>query len=288
MRPNCFIAPLVLIPLCSYSQVMLHTDRMTPGNNLSPRNSIEKTYANIPNALHEQQAFTRTMDYPTQIIRMSASMEGQQLTCDQVNEAIEEKIIRFITTDKFSYQTYFSCTYNPDTHYAIHFKINSYFDAINDEAVTYLQSYLNANNGSEFLGTHLNIEPAQGLVIALTFSAGTKKNPTNPPFIEYRQDRANFYFKNNYEMNKHFLTAIKNNFYSNEPEKILPFLDRWLFPHAGTVYKAVLRDANYTELRPEQIFLMKHGEPIFVSDLKYHFAHSCAKYANKRCLIQGG
>ena len=287
MRRNYFIAPLVLIPLCAFSQSEFPTDSMIFTHNPLLKNSIQKTYSNTLENLNQLQSFTRIADYPTQVIRMSGTMENQQLTCDQVNEAIEEKIVDYITSDKFSYQTYFSCTYNPDTNYAINFQINSYFDPINDEAISYLKSYLSANNGSEFLGTQLNIESAKGLVVAINFSAGMKKNPKNPPFVEYRQDRSNFYFKNNYEMNKKLFTDIKQNFYSNDPEKILPFLERWLFPYAGTIYKAVLRDSNYAELQPEQIFLMENGEKIFVSGLKYYFAHNCTTYENHRCLVQG-
>lgn len=287
MRRNYFIAPLVLIPLCSFSHSEHPSDTLILGHNPLSKNSIQKTYSNSTEHLNQLQSFTRSMEYPTQIIRMSVSMENQQLTCDQVNEAIEERIVHYITSDKFSYQTYFSCTYNPNTHFAINFQINSYFDPVNDEAVSYLKSYLAANNGSDFLGTQLNIESAKGLVVALNVSAGMKKNPKNPPFIEYRQDRSNFYFKNNYEMTKQLFTDINQNFYSNDPEKILPFLDRWLFPHAGPIYKAVLRDSNYAELQPELIFLMDQGEKIFVSGLKYHFAHHCNQYENQRCLVQG-
>lgn len=287
MRLNYFIAPLVLLPLCSFSYTEQLSGSMQFSNNPVGKNTIVTTYSNTSEGLNQIKSFTRSADYPTQIIRMSSSMEGQQLTCEQVNDVIEEKIVSYITSDKFAYHTYINCSYDPNTNYATEFQINSYFDPINDEAVNYLKSYLATNNGADFLGTKLNIESAKGLIVALNISAGMKKNPKNPPFIEYRQDRSSFYFKNNYEMNKVLFTDIYQNFYSNEPDKVLPFLDKWLFSHAGNIYKAVLRDSNYAELQPEQIFLMENGEKIFVSGLKYYFAHNCTVYENHRCLIQG-
>ncbi|WP_298627116.1 Lpg0189 family type II secretion system effector [uncultured Legionella sp.] len=287
MRLNYFIAPLALFPLCSFGQTEHLNNLSQLSKNPVTENTIEKSYSSSSEGLNHLQLFTRNTDYPTQIIRTSSAMKGQELTCEQVNEVIEEKIIRYITSDKFAYQTYIQCTFNPDTHYATQFQITSYFDPVNDDAINYLKAYLSANNGSDFLGTKLNIESAKGLIVTINISAGMKKNPKKPPFIEYKQDRRSFFFKNNYEMNKVLFTDIYQNFYSNEPNKILPFLDRWLFAHAGTLYKAVLRDSNFAELQPEQIFLMEDGEKIFVSGLKYHFAHNCSQYDNHRCLISG-
>ncbi|MCL5272269.1 MAG: Lpg0189 family type II secretion system effector [Gammaproteobacteria bacterium] len=287
MRLNYFIAPLVLLPICSFGQTENLNNSIQFSNTPKEEYTVTKSYSSPSDGLNQIQSFTRSTDYPTQIIRTASSMEGQQLTCEQVNEVIEEKIVTYITSDKFAYHTYIQCTYNPDTNYATKFQIISYFDPINDEAINYLKTYLATNNGSDFLGTKLNIEAAKGLIVTINISAGMKKNPKNPPFIEYRQDRSSFFFKNNYEMKKILLTDIYENFYSNDPNKILPFLDRWLFPHAGTLYKAVLRDSNYAELQPEQIFLMENGEKIFVSGLKYNFAHKCVQYDNHRCLLQG-
>jgi hypothetical protein len=287
MRLNYFIAPLVLIPLCSFGQAENLKNAIQFSKSPAGENTITKSYTSSSEGLNQIQSFTRSADYPTQIIRTSSSMEGQQLTCEEVNDVIEERIVRYITSDKFAYHTYIQCSYNPDTNYATKFQITSYFDPINDDAINYLKTYLSANNGSDFLGTKLNIESAKGLIVTINISAGMKKNPENPPFIEYRQDRSSFFFKNNYEMDKVLFTDIYENFYSNDPNKILPFLDRWLFPYAGNLYKAVLRDSNYAELQPEQIFLMDNGEKIFVSGLKYNFAHKCTQYDNHRCLIQG-
>lgn len=105
-------------------------------------------------------------------------------------------------------------------------------------------------------------------------------------FTEYRQDRANFYFSSNYEMKNKLFADIYQNFFSNNPEELLPFLDRWIFSYAGKIYRSILKNSNYVELQPERIFIMDSGETIFVSNLKYYFGHICSNHDNHRCLKQ--
>lgn len=284
MRSNYLIAPLVLLPFWVCSQPALSNGTMLFTQNPASKYTIEKTYSNQDKKLKNPQTYTRTIDYPTQIIRMSNQLEEGKFTCDEVNNVIEEKILDHLSNPNLIYNTHINCNYDPETNYAKSFIINSYFDPINDEAVNYLNSYLAKYNGSDLLGTQLKIESAKGLVVSLSIAAGMKKNPDNPPFIVYKQDRSNFYFKSNYDLNKDMFTDIYQNFYSNDSEKILPFLEKWVFTYAGTIYKPVLRDSNYVELLPERIFLMGDGNELFVSGLKYYFAHNCNKYENHRCL----
>lgn len=284
MRFNYFIAPLVLFPLYAFSHSEQSSDTMFFLQNPTSKNTSVKTYTNESEGLKQIQSLSRSVDFPTQVIRISSDLKGKELTCEQVNDEIQETVVNHITSDKFMYDTLVSCSYDPDTHNATTFFINSYFDPKSDAAIDYLKGYLDQYNGTDFLGTKLNIESAKALVIALNISAGMKKNPNTPPFIEYQQDRSNFYFNSNYEMSNKLVTDIYKNFFSNDPEKILPFLDRWVFAYASSVYEPILREANYVALQPERIFLMENGEKIFVSHMKYYFTHACNKYKNHRCL----
>lgn len=226
----------------------------------------------------------RTYEYPTQIIRISQEIEELQLNCDEVNQEIDKILINKVTEDKFTYTTYISCTYDLESKIATKFTIKSYFDPINDVGVDYLINYLNQYNGSNLMGATLNIESAKALVVSLNLSVGIKKNPNTPPFIQYREDRSNHYFNSNYELEITLITDINKYFLSDEPSKVLPFLDKWFFNHAGTLYKAILRESNYALIEPERIFIMDTGEPIFVSPIKYYYAHNCSKYDHKHCL----
>jgi len=281
MKVLHLIAPIVLLSTTAYCQqnASMKILQILPP---SPKNTVVKTYLNLPTIKNNKSQ--RSMEYPTQIVRMIASVEGQQLSCDQVNQEIEQTLISHITKEQFTYSTLISCTYDPVSNFATAYEINSYFDPINDSAITYLNSYLAQYNGAELMGSKLNIESAKGLIIALNIAAGTRKHPDIPPFVEYRQDHNDFFFKSNYQMQSQLAADVTENFFSNDPDKIFPFLHRWIFPKAGIIYKNILRDANYVELRPARIFLMEKNGDIFVSKLKLYFAHDCSTHENHRCL----
>jgi hypothetical protein len=283
MRLNYFILSLILFPLCAFSESQEITEPLFLAPKPANKNIIVKTFSHQSIELNQDTPH-RSVDYPTQIIRLSSQITNQQLDCQQVNDEIDRVFIKQITRDKFTYTTYVICEFDPETHYATQFALKSYFDPINDKGVSFLNNYLQEYNGSNLLGTQLNIESAKALIVSLSISTGTKKNPKTPPFIEYREDRSNFYFKSNYEMRQKLFADIEEDFFSNDPDKILPFLDKWLFSHAGQIYKSILRDSNYVLLQPEQIFLMETGEELFISDLKVYFAHNCTPYENHSCL----
>ena len=284
MKCNYFIAPLFLFPLCVSSQSESLPTSMQFTQEAASKNAIVRTYSSEAKKPDQINSLNRTIDYPTQIIRITGSLENQQLTCEQVNDAVDKLLIDNITEDKFTYTTYINCNYDPETNLATQFRINSYFDPLTDEAVQYSNEYLAENNGSDFLGTRFNVESAKGLIISLNFAAGVKKNPKNPPFIQYRQDHNNFYFKSNYDMRNKLFTDVYHDFFSDDPNRILPFINKWIFPHGSTFYRAILKDSNYVELQPERIFLMENGDEIFVSGLRYYFAHNCTLHENHHCL----
>jgi hypothetical protein len=196
MRWNYFITSIFLYPLCSFADPNQFFN--TPN---SDEHTVQRSIINehvLAKVTHD--VMERSYDYPTQIIRMVQTIENQQLNCKQVNEQIDRVFVNKITQDKFSFATYITCTYNPDTHMATKFTISAYFDPLNDEAFAYLKTYIDEYNGIDLLGSELSIESAKALIVSLNLSVGMKKNPNRPPFIEYREDRSNLYFKSNYEL----------------------------------------------------------------------------------------
>lgn len=284
MRWNYFAITFFLFPFCSFAKDPNSSLFFSRSQALASK-TIERSLSsgNQLSAI-SPNTHKRSHDYPTQIIRIAEEIEDLQLNCDEVNQEIDKILINKITEDKFTYTTYISCTYDLESRIATKFTIKSYFDPISDEGIDYLITYLDQYNGSDLLGASLNIEPAKALVVSLNLSAGMKKNPNTPPFIQYREDRNNHYFKSNYDLQITLITDINKYFLNDEPSKVLPFLDQWIFNHAGTLYKAILRESNYALLQPERIFLMDTGEPIFVSPIKYYYAHNCSKYEHKHCL----
>ena len=287
MRWNYFATSLFLFPLFAYADEHSNFSIFFDTPARIADYTIERSISNENRLNLAQNPGGRTLDYPTKILRLfNDNIEYLGLSCAQVNEEIDKVLINKITKDKFTFTTYISCTYDPATRIATQFLLKSYFDPISDEAIAYLDTYIDQYHGSDLLGTALNFESAKGLIVSLNISVGMKKNPNMPPFVEYREDRSNFYFKNNYELQTNLVKDIGKDFFTDEAEKVLPFLDKWVFDHAGIVYKAILRDSNFALLQPERIFLMNNGEPIFVSPIKYYYAHNCAKYTHQHCLKQ--
>ncbi|MBI2784795.1 MAG: Lpg0189 family type II secretion system effector [Legionella longbeachae] len=283
MKINYLVTPLILFPLCAFSDSLDNVSTLTFFHNQESKNTQIITYSNEAENFKKNQFAARGVDYPTQIIRMDEKIENQQITCNEVHNQIDKILVQNIVNEKFTYAIFISCRYDPETKLATQFIINSYFDPLSDEAITYLEAYLSEYNNFDLLGTKFKIESAKGLIISLNIAAGIRKKPYKPPFNEYRKDRSNFYFKSNYEMKNKLYTDILQNFFTNDKDKILPFLDKWMFSYAGSIYKTVLRDSNYVELQPERIFIMDN-ENIFVSGLKQYFIHYCEQYDNHRCL----
>lgn len=287
MRYKHFLSSLLFYPLCVFannltnSHLFFITTAAIEDHTIERSLSSEKNFGSV-----NQNLEARTLNHPTQVIRISKNIEEHQVTCEEVNDQIDKILINKITKDKFYYTTYISCTYDPETQIARKFSILSYFDPLTDEAINYLKTYLEEYNGIDLWGATLNIESAKALIVSLSISIGMKKNPSVPPFVEYREDHSNFYFSSNYDLQTNLIIDAKQRFFSDEPDKVLPFLDKWVFDHAGLIYKAILRDSNYALMQPERIFLMPQGEPIFVSPIKYYYAHNCSKYEHQHCLKQ--
>ncbi|WP_419420285.1 Lpg0189 family type II secretion system effector [Legionella sp. D16C41] len=282
MRVNNYIAPFILSPILAFASPQDRQKNVIFSMPLVPKNTIIKHYSTEVNQL-SQNIFLARKDYPTQIVRVKGNVENLNLTCEEVNEEIDKVFIQKINPDKFYYNTYIFCGYNPDNHYAVNFAINSYFDPLSNEAIDYLQNYLNQFNGYNLLGTKFYVENAKGVVAALTINVGTKKDPGGP-LILVRQDHSNFYFNNNYDMRRELISDIRSRFFATDQETLLAFFDKWVFPHAGNFYQRILKDSNYMEAQPEAIFLMENEPPLFVSNLKYYYSNNCATNPNKHCL----
>lgn len=288
MKISCLLGTLCLSPLLAFA----HSDPGLDGLILSPvtknKNTVVRHYSNEQVRPNLHQMTQRTVDFPTQIVRVRGNVTGMGLSCEEVEDEIERVFSKKITPDLFTYNTYINCSYDqesPDED-AVGFSIQSYFDPLTDKAVDYLKAYLQEYNGYNLFNTAtLDFESAKGVIVSMNLNAGLKNNPNQVPMMLYRQDRNNLYFKSNFEMRKELIADIYQRFYSNNPEVILPFLDKWIFSFAGTIYHPVLKASNYLELQPERIFVMEKEGDIFVSDLRFYFANLCMKRnPNKYCL----
>lgn len=288
MKIYCLLGALFLSPLLCFATANDNKEHLIFSPLPNDKNWIVKHYSNEQEIPNQQHMLQRTVDFPTQIVRVRGNVAGLELSCEEIGDEIEQIFTNKISPDLFLYNTYINCAYDQDSpeEYAVSFSIQSYFDPLTDKAVDYLKSYLQEYNGYNLFDTStLHIENAKGIIVSMTLNAGLKHNPEQASFTLYRQDRKNFYFKSNFDMRKELIADIYHRFYSNNPEVILPFFEKWISPAANTIYHAILKASNYLELQPERIFIMENEGDIFVSDLRYYFANLCMKRnPNKHCL----
>ncbi|WP_454784601.1 Lpg0189 family type II secretion system effector [Legionella sp. WA2024007413] len=287
MKKSCLLIALFLSPLLVFAHSK-SSEHLIFSPLPNSKNTISRHHTNEQEPPNLSQMMQRTIDFPTQIVRVHGDVSGLNLSCEEVEQEIDRIFSKKISANLFIYNTYINCSYDPESpeEYARSFSIQSYFDPLTDKAIDYLKSYLDQYNGYNlFNTTTLQIEPARGVITSMNFNAGLKSNPNKTPFMLYHQDRSNFYFKSNFEMRKKLIADIYQRFYSNDPEIILPFLKQWVSSSAETIYYSILKASNYLELQPERIFVMEQEGDIFVSSLKYYFANLCMqRNPNKHCL----
>lgn len=269
---------LMLLPLTIFAQgknIFIKAD-----DSVSP--SIVRNLSNYKSLMLEKNN-ELLGEYPTHIVRVAGKI-SLDVDCDEVHDEIERVFTSKISPSQFFYNTYVFCGYDPVTELATHFSINSYFDPKNQSAREYLEQYIHEINGYSLFGVNFQIEKAQGVVVSLGFATGTKQGDFDTSMFVLRQIRKNHYFKSNAEVIMRLIGDIKQRFYSNEPNRILPFLSQWFEPSSGKVLAPLLYQSNATQLAPEIIFLMSDEPKIFVSKLHLSYANKCEKYATHRCL----
>ncbi|VVC75737.1 hypothetical protein AQUSIP_10310 [Aquicella siphonis] len=249
---------------------------------LSP-NTIIREHSSLKEGAARATLPKRTTDYPTQIVRMEAELKGPPQNCDEVFQKIDEFFNDHITYDRFFYNTINYCVYDPNTNFAKKFIINSYFDPLDDEAITYLETYLAQHNGRDLLGSTFHVENAQGLIVSLNIDSGLEDSRNASTLLRLQHDNSSHYFTSNYAMQSDLISDVRQRFYSNDPGLILPFIDKWFFT-SGWIYERVLKNSDYVELQPELIFLMDKNPKIFTPFLRLYYAHHCSKYASRHCL----
>lgn len=227
----------------------------------------------------------RTINYPTQIIRLTGIIKSKNNSCDDVFHEAEQLFLDYlIQSDMYYLNSHIYCEYDPQTDMADRFIISSYFDPVSDKAVSDLTDWLERMNGTEIYGYPLIIESAKDLVTSLKVSSGYKKGIDDPNFLVYRSDTANIMFASNYQMQKKLINDIEKRFYSDEPTIVTSFFDKWFFPEASKVYQEVFSTSNYVVLESNHIFIMDKEPQLFTPMLSSNYTHTCFDSKTKFCL----
>ncbi|MGQ3892701.1 Lpg0189 family type II secretion system effector [Legionella sp. CNM-4043-24] len=248
------------------------------------RNVSVKTYSSMDNMLTTPISGERTIDYPTQIVRLQGEVGESGLNCDQVHRRIENFFTGRLNHRQFYYVTMTWCAYDLETGRAMRYGIDSYFDPLTDQAVAFWEQWLAENNGVSLMGVPFHVEAAEGMAMSLNLDAGLVEANDDSVLTRFRHENASHYFASHYDMVNTLAQDVKQSFFSNDPDRILPFLHQWLLIDNEAFYRQVLRSSNYVSLQPERLFLMSKAPRVYTSPLRMYYAHHCDKYKNGRCL----
>jgi hypothetical protein len=278
---HCLLLLCIVVPVFA-------GDNTNPGKGkitvTHEKNVLIKHYTNSEEFLFANHA-DRTINYPTQIVRISGTIKSKNSSCDDVFREIEQLYTDYLIQSELYYlNSYSYCKYDPKTEMATQFTISSYFDPVSDKAVDELTDWLEKMKGVEIYGVPLAIESAKELVVSLRVTSGYKEGIDDPDFLVYGSDSANIMFANNYQMNKELIEDINQRFYSYEPKIITSFFDKWFFTGAGRMFQKVLASSNYVLLEPDRIFIMDKEPQIFTPMLHIDYAHLCFDSKTKFCL----
>lgn len=248
------------------------------------KNALIKHYTNSDEKLVAEQS-GRTINFPTQIVRISGTIKAKDISCDEVFNEIEQLYIDYIIRSGLYYlNSYSFCGYDPNTQMATQFIISGYFDPVNDKAVSELTEWLERMKDAEIYGYPFTIEQAKELIVALKVSSGYKDGAEDPNLLIYRSDTSNLLFANYYQMKNELIDDIRKRFYSYNAKEVTAFFEKWFFPGAGSVYHHVLSSSNYVLIEPDRIFIMEKEPQIFTPMLSLNFAHLCFDSKTRFCL----
>lgn len=277
MKKYRIFTGIVLATLMASSHASINVD-------MSHRYTLIKQYGNEETALADLD-FSRTRgNHPTRVIRVEGKITQQGIYCEEVQKTINESFFKKLTSSHFMYNTLIACNYDPDTQFASRIVIDSYIDPLTNEDETVLEQIEQDYEGYDFYGVPLHIEKAKGVAVSLEMNAAREDGRGDFRVLLFRRDHKSLYFDSNYELNKQLITDIRQRFYSQDKNKILPFIQQWFYNGLEHSYEPLLHQVNLMELMPERIFLMQAGKPIFTSHLHMYYTHHCQQYDSRVCL----
>lgn len=219
---------------------------------------------------------------PTHVMRMSADVSSEKVSCDEVSSLIDKEFTRPIVENDFFYMIFLGCGYDIETELATNFRFSMVFDPMSSEAVEKLQDFVTQNQNKKLLGQIFNVEQAKRAIVMLTVQAGLKKDPYAKEFVMYQQDKSYKIFPT-YLDSLNFNADARQRFYSQKPDQVLAFLSEWFGSYMWGMYNRVLRQSTLAELHPDKVLLMENGEELH-APLQVYFAHWCSKYPNGFCM----
>src|SRR6185437_14574229 len=89
----------------AFSQSTLQSQEIVLPAKLATDYTIVKQHFSVKEASNQPSMLKRSVDFPTQIVRMQGELKGQSQSCQQVLKTIETFLSDHFTYDKFFYNT---------------------------------------------------------------------------------------------------------------------------------------------------------------------------------------
>lgn len=236
----------------------------------------------------------RTIDFPTQIVRLKVNFSPYNISCEDVWETMDRLLLKklrgkgFRKTRNITYAASAGCKASIDGGNPDMFIFSAYFDPQTDEAITYLQHYIAKYNGTDFYGVPFKIESAKGVVVALDVYTGTQEESVSSIFKVLFHIKSKIYFDNLYDIEDTLIHDIVNKMTTNDPLLITSFIKQWMGSGYAideiSEYLENLANSNMVVIAPELIFLMEHEPKVYTPEGYPTYELDCKVFPNKRCL----
>lgn len=230
----------------------------------------------------------RTIDFPTQIVRLKVNFSNYNISCDDVLETMYRLLVNKLIGKSVTFTAGSRCWASIDGGNVDIFSFDAYFDPQTDEAITYLQQYVEKYNGTDFYGVPFKVESANGVVVWLDAYTGIVEESESSIFKVLFHLNSKIYFNNLYDIDETLSQDIENKMTTNDPLLITSFIKQWM--GSGNAieempeYLEKLADSNRVRIAPEFIFLMNTDPKIYSPSVLTTYEHDCKEYPGKRCL----
>ncbi len=230
----------------------------------------------------------RTIDFPTQIVRLKVNFSNYNISCDDVLETMHRLLVNKLIGKSVTFTAGSRCWASIDGGNVDIFSFDAYFDPQTDEAITFLQQYIEKYNGTDFYGVPFKVESANGVVVWLDAYTGIIEESESSIFKVLFHLNSKIYFNNLYDIDETLSQDIENKMTTNNPLLITSFIKQWM--GSGNAieempqYLEKLADSNRVRIAPEFIFLMNTDPKIYSPSVYTTYEHDCKDYPSERCL----
>lgn len=271
----------MLISTLSISKTALELQERIINDKKTGSQWLVKTFSNLKSDLIQKTDQKRTIDFPTQVIRLDGTVKKPDIDCQQLSKEFSSLLIDKIYEQPMYISLSMGCYNNPIGEKKIYFRLA--IDPMTDDAVGSLEDLIAQYNGTDFYGLPILFESAKALIVSLNIKAFHEKDSdNNEPSYPFTIQKS-IYFNNWYDALHSLEQDINERLFSMEEDSISSFLDKWSVKKWDSfLFLKALRRSNQIDIVNEYSFLMDK-EPKLVS-IEYFNHLDCGSFPSQHCM----